>query len=97
MEIVKTYTDMKEYLEEVNKSKIDKMYKEAVDGALESEVVEEMIARAVTEVADSEAELDILEDLFVHDKVDKKEVTQAKRRHTKAKNNLELLLKDRKD
>lgn len=97
MEIVKTYTNMKEYLEEVNKSKIDKMYKEAVDGALESEVVEEMIARAVTEVADSEAELDILEDLFVHDKVDKKEVTQAKRRYTKAKNNLELLLKDRKD
>ena len=42
MEIVKTYTDMKEYLEEVNKSKIDKMYKEAVDGALESEVVEEI-------------------------------------------------------
>ena len=97
MEIVKTYTNMEEYLDAVNQSKIDKLYKEAVDGALESEVTEEMIARAVAEVADSEAELDILEDLFVHDKVDKKEVTQAKRRHTKAKNNLELLLKDRKD
>lgn len=95
VEIVKTYKSMEEYIRETQQSMIDQVYKEAVDGAIGKEVTEEMIAEAFTKMADAEAELSILEDLFIQGKVDKKEVAQAKRRHTKAVKTLESLYADK--
>lgn len=95
VEIVKTYKSMEEYIRETQQSMIDQVYKEAVDEAIGKEVTEEMIAEAFTDMADAEAELSILEDLFVQGKVGKNEVTQAKRRHTKAVRNLESLYADK--
>ena len=95
VEIVKTYKSMEEYIRETQQSMIDQVYKEAVDEAIGKEVTEEMIAEAITKMADAEAELSILEDLFIQGKVDKKEVTQAKRRHTKAVKTLESLYADK--
>lgn len=92
-EIVRTFESTEEYINFINKQKIDDVYKEAVDEVLEKETIEELIKEAFTELADAEAEMNILEDLFIEGKVDKKEVTNAKRRYTKAKNNLDELYK----
>lgn len=91
MEIVKTYKSMEEYIKETQQSMIDQVYKEAVDKAIEQEVTAEMINEAFTELADAEAELLTLEDLFIENKVGKNELTQARRRYTKAKNALDNL------
>lgn len=91
MEIVRTFKSTEEYINFINQSKIDEIYKEAVDNAIENQVTEEMILEGITKVADLEAEVSILEDLFIQGKVDKKEVAQSKRRHTKAINELEGL------
>lgn len=95
VEIVKSYDSTEEYIKAKNKEKIDNLYKEAADKAIGKKVIEDMIPEAVREVADAEAELSILEELFVQDKVDRKEVTNAKRRYTKAKNILEDLFKEK--
>lgn len=90
-EIIRTFKSTEEYINFINKSRVDNIYKEAIDNVIEKQVTEEMILEGITKVADTEAELSILEDLFVHGKVDKSEVTQAKRRNTKAIKELELL------
>lgn len=95
VEIVKSYDSTEEYIKAKNKEKIDNLYKEAANKAIGKKVIEDMIPEAVREVADAEAELSILEELFVQDKVDRKEVTNAKRRYTKAKNILEDLFKEK--
>lgn len=95
VEIVKSYKSMEDYIKSTQQSMIDQVYKEAVDEVIGKEVTEEMIAEAFTEVADAEAELSILEDLFVQGKVGKNEVTQAKRRHTKAVKQLDSLYADK--
>lgn len=94
MEVVRTFNSTEEYINFINQSKIDEMYKEAVDTAIDNQVTEEMLLEAITKVADTEAELSILEDLFIQGKVDKKEVTQAKRRNTQARNEVENLYKE---
>lgn len=95
VEIVKSYKSMEDYIKSTQQSMIDQVYKEAVDEAMGKEVTEEMIAEAFTKMADAEAELSILEDLFIQGKVDKNEVTQAKRRHTKAVKELDSLYADK--
>lgn len=94
-EVVRTFNSTEEYIRFMNNQKIDNLYKEAVDNAIGNQITEEMINEAFTELADAEAELDILEDLFVNDKVSQKEVTTAKRRHTKAKKNLDRLIEEK--
>lgn len=91
MEVIRTFNSTEEYINFINQSRIDDVYKEAVDTAIDKQVTEEMILEGITKVADLEAEVSILEDLFIQNKVDKKEVTQAKRRYTKAVNELEEL------
>ncbi len=91
MEVIRTFNSTEEYINFINQSRIDDVYKEAVDTAIDKQVTEEMILEGITKVADLEAEVSILEDLFIQNKVDKKEVTQAKRRYTKAVNELEGL------
>ena len=90
MEVVRTFNSTEEYINFINQSKIDEIYKEAVD----NQVTKEMLLEAITKVADTEAELSILEDLFIQGKVDKKEVTQAKRRNTQSRNEVENLYKE---
>ena len=92
-EIIRTFESTEDYLNYINKQKIDDVYKEAVDEALDKETLEDLLNEAFRNLADAEAEVSILEDLFIGGKVDKNEVTQAKRRHTKAKNRLEELYK----
>ncbi len=94
-EVVRTFSSTEEYINFINQSKIDEMYKEAVDNAVDNQITNEMIIEAITKVADTEVELSILEDLFIQGKVDKKEVTQAKRRHTQARNTVENLYKEK--
>lgn len=94
MEVVRTFNSTEEYINFINQSKIDEIYKEAVDTAVDNQVTKEMLLEAITKVADTEAELSILEDLFIQGKVDKKEVTQAKRRNTQARNEVENLYKE---
>lgn len=94
MEVVRTFNSTEEYIKFINQSKVDEVYKEAVDNAIGNKVNEELINEAITELADAEAELGILEDLFLNDKVSQKELTNAKRRHTKAKKNLDRLIEE---
>lgn len=94
MEVVRTFNSTEEYINFINQSKVDEMYKEAIDNAIDNQVTKEMLLEAITKVADTEAELSILEDLFIQGKVDKKEVTQAKRRNTQARNEVENLYKE---
>lgn len=103
MEIIKTYTNMEEYLKETqqklveeNKSKIDKLYENAVNTTIDKETIKEMINKAFKELGDSEAELSILEQLYLQGKVEQKEVINAKRRHTKAEKQLNNLYKTNK-
>lgn len=91
MEIVRTFKSTEEY---INQNKIDEVYKEAVDKAIGNQVTEEIIQEAITELSDAESELGILEDLFIENKVSQKELTNAKRRHTKARKNLDRLLEE---
>lgn len=91
IEVIKSFKSTEEYIEYIQQNKIDELYKEAVDSAIEKEAIDDLIVEAFTELADAEAELSILEDLFINGKVNKKEVTTAKRRYTKAKNNLDSL------
>lgn len=93
-EIVRTFNSTEEYIEFINQSKIDDVYKEAVNNAIENKVNEDLIKEAIIELSDAEAELDILEDLFINNKVNQKELTNAKRRYTKAKNNLNRLIEE---
>lgn len=94
MEVVRTFNSTEEYINFINQSKVDEMYKEAIDNAVDNQVTKEMLLEAIIKVADTEAELSILEDLFIQGKVDKKEVTQAKRRNTQARNEVENLYKE---
>ena len=94
MEIVRTFKSTEEYINFINQNKIDEVYKEAVDKAIGNQVTEEIIQEAITELSDTESELGILEDLFIENKVSQKELTNAKRRHTKARKNLDRLLEE---
>lgn len=94
MEIVRTFKSTEEYINFINQNKIDEVYKEAVDKAIGNQVTEEIIQEAITELSDAESELGILEDLFIENKVSQKELTNAKRRHTKARKNLDRLLEE---
>lgn len=94
MEIVRTFKSTEEYINFINQNKIDEVYKEAVDKAIGNQVTEEIVQEAITELSDAEAELGILEDLFIENKVSQKELTNAKRRHTKARKNLDRLLEE---
>lgn len=94
MEIVRTLKSTEEYINFINQNKIDEVYKEAVDKAIGNQVTEEIIQEAITELSDAESELGILEDLFIENKVSQKELTNAKRRHTKARKNLDRLLEE---
>lgn len=94
MEIVRTFKSIEEYINFINQNKIDEVYKEAVDKAIGNQVTEEIIQEAITELSDAESELGILEDLFIENKVSQKELTNAKRRHTKARKNLDRLLEE---
>lgn len=94
LEVVRTFNSTEEYINFINQSKIDDVYKEAVNNAIENKVNEDLIKEAIVELSDAEAELDILEDLFINNKVNQKELTNAKRRYTKAKNNLNRLIEE---
>lgn len=94
MEIVRTFKSTEEHINSINQNKIDEVYKEAVDKAIGNQVTEEIIQEAITELSDAESELGILEDLFIENKVSQKELTNAKRRHTKARKNLDRLLEE---
>lgn len=94
MEIVGTFKSTEEHINSINQNKIDEVYKEAVDKAIGNQVTEEIIQEAITELSDAESELGILEDLFIENKVSQKELTNAKRRHTKARKNLDRLLEE---
>lgn len=94
MEIVRTFKSTEEYINFINQNKIDEVYKEAVDKAIGNQVTEEIIQEAIIELSDAESELGILEDLFIENKVSQKELTNAKRRHTKARKNLDRLLEE---
>lgn len=91
IEVVKSYSSTEEYIRAMQQAKIDDLYEKAVNDAIEKDVTEEMIAEAFTKLADAEAEMLILEELYANDKVNQNEVTQAKRRHTKAQKELDKL------
>lgn len=91
IEVVKSYSSTEEYIRAMQQSKIDELYEKAVDEAIDKDVTDEMIAEAFTKLADAEAEMLILEELYLQEKVPQKEVTSAKRRHTKAQKELDKL------
>ena len=79
MEIVRTFNSTEEYIQFINQQKINETYIEAVEEALD---------KRFTEFTDAEAEMNIAEELFVQDKISKKEMKQIRTRYTKSKNNL---------
>ena len=59
MEIIKSYDSIDEYIKEKNKEKIENIYNNAVDTAIEKSVTDELIAKAIRDLSDAEAELSI--------------------------------------
>lgn len=91
IEVVKSYSSTEEYIKDIQQRQIDELYEKAVDEAIDKDVTDEMIAEAFTKLADAEAEMFILEELYLQGNIPQKEVTSAKRRHTKAKKELDKL------
>ena len=88
MEIVRTFNSTEEYIQFINQQKINETYIEAVEEALDKRITQEELNKLFTEFTDAEAEMNIAEELFVQDKISKKEMKQIRTRYTKSKNNL---------
>lgn len=87
-EVIRTFNSTEEYIQFINQQKINETYIEAVEEALDKKITQEELNKLFTEFTDAEAEMNIAEELFIHDKISKKEMKQIRTRYTKSKNNL---------
>lgn len=93
-EIIRTFSSTEEYIRFMNNQKIDELYVEAAEEALDKEITEEELNKLFQDLSDAEAEMNIAEELFAVDRISKKEMKQIRTRYTKAKNRLDKAIEE---